>query len=210
MNLFEYAWDSPTELIHRAKVSCPVVHRVAHRSWTRPWRHPSVTGVSPDVGDALTRDTEEVLDLREVHLTRTVREQVRQLRRVQWIRLPTEVTPADLVWIEELTQLRGLSLQGSHLEGADFSNLKRLRLPVARPVLYGRVRRGLCDVALPGQVAVALSGRSQFHRRARATSLPTSVACVERVGPDVCLGIRLGAKACVLSLRSRGPGPFSV
>jgi hypothetical protein len=91
-----------------------------------PWE----SEVPPDL-DVMIRDDFEFLDLRSLHLTEDLRERLRPLRRVQWLRLSTEATAHDLPWIGKLTQLRGVSLAGAQLAGADFScfqNLQSLQL----------------------------------------------------------------------------------
>ena len=55
------------------------------------------------------------------HLTEDIREKLSRLRRVEWLRLPSDAAAQDLEWISQLTQLHGLSLNRAKLQGADFS-----------------------------------------------------------------------------------------
>ena len=65
--------------------------------------------------------------MHSLHLTDDIRERLSRLRRVQWLRLSTDTIPADFRWIGQLTQLRGLSLAGTALNGGDFSQLRNLQ-----------------------------------------------------------------------------------
>ncbi len=88
---------------------------------------PSTTLLSPRLEAALKNDTREVLDVQHLHMTDALRQQLRRLRRVQWLRLSAETTGEDLSWIGKLTQLRGLSLRGANLTGGDFRHLAGLQ-----------------------------------------------------------------------------------
>ena len=87
---------------------------------------PRLSEVPPDL-DVMIRDDFDFVDVSSVHPTDELRERLSRLRRVQWLGLSTETTPEDLAWIGELTQLRGLSLAGAKLKGADFSHFAKLR-----------------------------------------------------------------------------------
>jgi len=96
--------------------------------WIRPGTdNPSLSVLSPRLEAALKNDTREVLDVQEIRITEPIRMQLSRLRRVQWLRLSTETTAHDLSWIGALPQLRGLSLRGANLEGADFRNFAALQ-----------------------------------------------------------------------------------
>ena len=96
----------------------------------RDWQwvsQPSASVLPPPLAEALEHDTEDELDVSECHLTPALRGQLGNLRRVRWLRLSPEVASEDLQWIGQLTQLRGLSLAGSQLDGADLSELQHLQ-----------------------------------------------------------------------------------
>ena len=72
-------------------------------------------------------DGYEFLDVSSVVLTDALRRQLSLLDKVRWLRLSMNATAADLQWIGTLTQLRGLSLAGAKIKGADFSQLRDLQ-----------------------------------------------------------------------------------
>lgn len=96
--------------------------------------YPSARGLD----EALTCDAHNAIDLMDVPLTPEIRSRLRQLKDVEWLRLPNDTTAADLEWICELRQLQGISMDNADLTGADFSglsaldNLKWLNLSYAR------------------------------------------------------------------------------
>ena len=73
------------------------------------------------------RDDFEFIDVSDVHPTDDLRQRLSRLRRVEWLALSAETTAADLRWIGKMTQLRGLSLAGADLTGADFLHLQNLQ-----------------------------------------------------------------------------------
>jgi hypothetical protein len=84
------------------------------------------TQLTAELADALANDTKEVVDLYEFSLTDEIRAKLRRLRRVLWLRLPIDVKPADLEWLGEMRQLRGVSLAETDMSGADFQRLAHL------------------------------------------------------------------------------------
>jgi hypothetical protein len=88
---------------------------------------PDLWVVPAELDVELRNDTQTFVDVHRIELTEDVRRTLSRLRRVAWLRLCTETTAEDLRWIGGLTQLRGLSLEGAALQGADFTNLRELR-----------------------------------------------------------------------------------
>ena len=90
---------------------------------------PDLAVAPPALDAGLRNDTETLLDIRRIHLTDGVRQQLSRLRRVQWLRMCTETTAEDLAWISRLSQLRGLSLEGGAVKRCRFRMLETTPLP---------------------------------------------------------------------------------
>ena len=96
--------------------------------WSRPSVEEPPQGGSDEIGlSSLFRgDKQEMLDLVNVELTDAIRAELRACHHVKWLRLPASVCASDLHWISQMKQLRGLSLNGTNLHGADLRSLESL------------------------------------------------------------------------------------
>jgi hypothetical protein len=82
--------------------------------------------LTAELANVLANDTDNAIDLFEFSLTDDLRAKVKRLRRVEWLRLPTNARGADLQWLGEMRQLRGISLAHADMTGADFRSLRQL------------------------------------------------------------------------------------
>ncbi len=112
--------------------------------WPQGWNEPDPTRGrwTPELAGALREDTAEVLDLYNVPLTDEIRSLLMPLRNVRWLRMSANVTATDVVWIGQMTQLRGLSLAYADLTRADLRALASLQslqfLDLQRAVMTNR------------------------------------------------------------------------
>lgn len=79
-----------------------------------------------EIRDVLDTDNREVVDFHHVSLTNDIRSKLMKMKRVKWLRLSMGVVAADVNWLGEMRQLRGVSLARGDLRGTDFSALAHL------------------------------------------------------------------------------------
>jgi hypothetical protein len=98
------------------------------REWVRPGaKKPTQRMLPPELLQKIKDDSAEVLDLRDCELDDETKPAIARLRNLKWLRLPTTTTSADLEWIGQLTELRGLALVGADLRGANLAALDHLK-----------------------------------------------------------------------------------
>jgi hypothetical protein len=96
--------------------------------WSRPGVAQAPRGgpVKVSLSGLFQGDKCDTLDLVNVELTDAIRGELRASHQVKWLRLPATIRASDLDWIGQMKQLRGLSLNGADLHGADFRTLESL------------------------------------------------------------------------------------
>ncbi len=96
------------------------------RNWHLSGTSPNPQPMSVDQSALGQLQSSKLFDGRPYKLDHLFEQAVRNAHQLEWLCLPPGATLDDLRWIGEVKQLRGLSLNGANLSGADLQLLQKL------------------------------------------------------------------------------------